>query len=413
MPRSIFFCCFLMLQGVASTQEIIRGNLFNHIDGIIENLPGRSDNDYANPSGQEATTWYDLFQHIGEKRYADAANLAPDLDYQFIQFIDNTRTPEEHYYILEKINAGGNYWGTYVFNPNACRQVVIQAPHPKNDANTGQQGIYVFQNTNAYAYFLSGTHRCNAAAASNCSGTTSTCGSSAPYRRSDVAHNTLSGFHIATEVLLDAMNDLYFIQLHGFSKRETDPYVILSNGSRTIPDLDFVVAIRDGLLSADPSLSFKIGHLDLDWTRLLAFTNTQGRYINNSSTPCTESASAGNGKFIHIEQERTKLRAGSTQWTKMQTAVEMAFPCITVAVKEIASAPTLWKLQLNGRIQFDLPEGQNYELRFFNLFGQIIFTRTISPKEVVTLTKGTAASGVFQIFSKGNFIASGKFLNLN
>ena len=83
--------------------------------------------------------------------------------------------------------------------------------------------------------------------------------------------------------------------------------------------------LRDALLQEDNSLTFKIPHIDVNWTRYAAFDNTQGRYINGSPNACSVDATNTTGRFVHIEQERAKLRANETGWAKVSNALEKVF----------------------------------------------------------------------------------------
>lgn len=402
----LFFLSSFFLLSLRA-QPVVFGNLQEYVGDIIDGMPGSSGNQFTNLGPSQEEDWRELFGLIAEGDFAEAAATASGLQYRFVRFIDNSGATNEEFYLLERISGGVNYWGTYLFKPNACRKLVVQCPHPILDSNTGVQGIFVYQGLDAYAFFLSGTHRCNHISPSGCSGTTSVCGASAPYRRSDVAHNTLAGFHIATEVLYDRMPELYFVQLHGFARQGADPHVIMSNGSRDIPVTDLAAAIRDGLLAADPALTFKIGHLDLGWSRLLAFTNTQGRYINDSSEPCTQNADIGNGHFIHIEQEFSRLRAGETQWAKMQDALADAFECTQVAATEPDAGEVYWHQQPDGALQFNLPEGANYTLVLYNWLGQRLGQRRIGAHDTFSATEG---AGVFVILADGQWMGSGKII---
>lgn len=183
----------------------------------------------------------------------------------------------------------------------------------------------------------------------------------------------------------------------------------MSNGSRDVPIPDLAAAIRDGLLNADPALTFRIGHLDPGWNRLLAFTNTQGRYINGSSEPCTQNADSGNGHFIHIEQEFSSLRAGETQWAKMRDALEDAFACTPVAVAEPAASSPLWHLQPDGGIWFNLPEGPDYRLALYSWLGQRLGQYRITAREAFPAPAG---AGVFVLWADGQLVASGKIVSL-
>ena len=130
---------------------------------------------------------------------------------------------------------------------------------------------------------------------------------------------------LITENLFTNISNSVFIQLHGFGKKSTDPYVIMSNGTQITPPTDYATLIKDALLIEDNTLTFKLAHIDTDWTRLRGFTNTQGRFINESTDPCSNSATATTGRFIHIEQEKSKLRDSATEWMKMSNALKAVF----------------------------------------------------------------------------------------
>lgn len=391
-----------------SAQETMTGNLRNYVEDIIDAMPGSGGNDYFDPNPFEAQDWTDLIDMLISQDYQGAADAAPTLSYQVIRFIDNTGDVDETYYILQKTDAGVRFWGTYIFNPMSCRPVVIQCPHPRVDSNTGFQGIFVFRETQAYAYMLTGTHRCNAAGASSCSGTTGVCGSTAPYRLSDVAHNTESAFQLTSNQLFDTRADLYFIQLHGFGMQSGDPFLIMSNGSRTTPDPDKLVELSNALDEIDPSLTFRIGHIDLSWNRLLGFTNTQGRYINGSPNPCTTNASTGNGHFMHIEQEFNKMRAGQSQWSKMSDALIDIYACVpsSTAGQEVVSFD-FWSLRPDGTLVLDLDEGPVYYLEVYNLLGQVMYSAAIPPRIEVPLDSGAL---FFVVRSNHGYVGSGKVI---
>ncbi|MBK8664196.1 MAG: hypothetical protein IPN18_21305 [Ignavibacteriales bacterium] len=123
----------------------------------------------------------------------------------------------------------------------------------------------------------------------------------------------------------EQITGMIVIQLHGFTKLESDPYLIMSNGTRDVPDTDWLSELSDNLELQDTSLSYKLMHVDTLWDRLAGQTNVQGRYLNNSLDPCSSSASVSSGRFLHLEQEKDKLRANITGWDKMANAIINTF----------------------------------------------------------------------------------------
>jgi hypothetical protein len=150
-------------------------------------------------------------------------------------------------------------------------------------------------------------------------------------------------------------------------------------------------------LQDDPAITFKLAHIDLDWTKLTAFTNTQGRLINKSSDPCYENASSCDGRFIHIEQERTKFRSDSTGWYKMYSALKSAFSIDTITTG-IKKYPEMNEIKIspnpsNGYFQFDLE--RDSKVVIYNCLGAIIYTRSISEPNRLIVDLRNHPSGMY------------------
>jgi len=395
---------FIYLSNTVSAQIITdSGNLFNEVSDFIANIPGSSGNEYSNPDNLQLDTWNNVISNLLNHNYTNAVANANSLGYDLIEFSDTTTTPDHIYYILKPNSS--NHWGYYVFNPNYCRPLIIQSPHPKNDFNTGKQGIYVFKKTNALFYLLSGTHRCNSSQFSSCDGSTSVCtASNENYRISDLAHNDSTIFQKTTQILLNNYNDTYFIQLHGFAKRSTDPYVILSNGTRITPTLDYIYTFKNNLYNEDTSLTFKIAHIDLSWTRLIGFTNTQGRLINRDIDVCNSNATNTNGRFIHIEQEKYKLRNTSVGWDKVANALNNTFSCVPLSIANeldntlinIYPNPTTMELTIEGDIDIKIKEIKVYNLVGQNLTKSVQIIKESSNKIYLNLAKLSTGSYILK-----------------
>ena len=303
------------------------GNIETYVGNLIDNVPGSSGNDYSEPNATELNNWNTVIDNILAQDIVTARSVANGLNYQITEFTDTSVSPNQVFYVLEEKSLQSNYWGTYVFSKTPKRaNLILQAPHIKNDTNTGKQAIYCFKNNVARAVFISGTHRCNHSSSSSCSGTTTTCsGPSSPYRFSDMAHNVTSMFQKTTENLFVNIPNSVFIQLHGFGWDPGDPYVIMSNGTRETPAIDYATLIKDALLIEDNTLTFQLPHINTSWNTLIGFTNTQGRLINYSIDDCSSNSEGTTGRFIHVEQEKSKLRDNASDWVKMSHALTSVF----------------------------------------------------------------------------------------
>lgn len=321
----------MLLTLPAQSQLVDSGDLTDTIDSIIATMPAtHNGGDYSPPDQSSLATWRDTVENILAGWYSRAHAEALTIGYQVELFTDTeSDAGTVHILLRRQPEADAPHWGTFVFNTAALRShLAIQCPHPRYDLNTGYQGVRVYQTARARAFFVSGTHRCNALEESSCDGSTTACGGvSAPYRCSDQAHVVDSTFQIATAVMLSRDPLLLVIQPHGFGQQSNDPEVIISNGTRTLPSgIDWAAAIWDALQVVDPSLTAKIGHVDLGWTRLLGTSNTQGRLINQSPDPCGTPADWATGGFVHIEQAKAGLRDSEYNWMKLANAVTAAVP---------------------------------------------------------------------------------------
>lgn len=299
------------------------GSLSDYVIAYTSGLPGADGNDYQTPSPSERTEWENTILLIMEGSYGLANTAANNFGYRVVIFYDTTTL--ETYYILEKQSSSTNHWGMFAYNPNAKRsRLFIQAPHPKYDSYTDRQATYIFRYNSCRALFITGTHRCNSTTNTTCSGTSTVCGPSGPYKISDQAHTVDGMLQATTNLLNNNITNLFVIQPHGFTQGEDDPNIILSNGTRNTPGTDYALMLRDNLLIIDDTLTFKTAHIDLGWDRLIALINTQGRLINNSIDPCSNNATISSGRFIHLEQCYT-LRNTTAARKKLSDAIGVTF----------------------------------------------------------------------------------------
>lgn len=400
-------------------QREITKNILVYLNGVVSEIPDASNSDdYKIPADSEFVAFKNTIKLILEENYSEANILSQTYGYELFKIIDKSGDTEHYYYAL--IDKSNKYWGSFIFNATPNRsKLIMQCPHSVYDHNTGYQGALIFAVTQPLALFLNGIHRCNSTSYSDCDGTTSACGNSyESYRKSDQSHNIDATFQAATEACEETLDSLIYIQLHGFSKGSSDPSVIMSNGTSDQPTgEDYLVKLKDNLLAIDPELTFKIAHID-DWTKLIATTNTQGRLINNSESPCSAPARTNTGRFIHLEQELPRLRASESEWQIMADAISATFPSDITSVEKseeliksfsLSCYPNPFNPTVN--IKVSLKKSSNVNLFVYNLLGEKIETiysgKLPAGEKTFHFNAGNFSSGVYFVtmFADGNSVS--------
>lgn len=396
-------------------QTYLSGDLVQRIDSHINAMPGASSTSkYVPPTSGQFAEWSTAVSFIAQGHYheADSSVQLIGVGYRVVLFTDVTTVPSHTYVLLEDSTSGGPYWGVYVFDPQPLRpNLAIQSPHPLNDTNTGRQGIRMFKNLRAAAFFISGAHRCNSPQYSLCSGTTGTCSSGdEPYRISDQPHVVDGAFQATTQALSSFAPQMCFVQVHGFAKLTGDPDLIMSYGTTAAPSgEDKLVQLRDHFAFEDASLTFKLAHIDIGWTRLIATQNTQGRFLNGVADPCAQYASSSSGRFIHVEQAYAKLRDTQANWNKFSNALANTFqPVSDVAgqrqqrgLPEVARLHTNYPNPFNPSttITFSLEREAQTSLEVRNILGQT----------VEVLVDGSTPAGTHSVLFEGKDLPSGAY----
>jgi hypothetical protein len=398
--KNLIFILFLSMPLFSQTAT---GDIEIYIDNIIDNVPNSFGDEYETPNSTQLNNWDTVIDFLLANDITNARAAVNSLNYQVTVFTDTSISPNQIFYVLEKQPTSSNYWGTYVFSKTPTRNnLIIQAPHVKNDLNTGQQAVYCFKNTLARALFISGTHRCNSTDFSSCSGTTSTCNSGTQsYRISDMAHNVTTMFQKTTDNLFTNISNSVFIQLHGFGRNSSDPYVIMSNGTRQTPTTDYAALIKNELLNEDSSLTFQLAHINTNWTRLIGFTNTQGRLVNNATNDCNNAATTTTGRFIHVEQERTKLRNNESGWSKMGNALLNVFPS-TLSLKDFNLNASIFISPNPTKGTVVIQAKEVYQVEIYNLLGQRIRLEKMNSKNNPSIDLHKEPSGIYYFKMKTN-----------
>ncbi len=117
-----------------------------------------------------------------------------------------------------------------------------------------------------------------------------------------MAHMTETIYQRAHQVFADHFPGDWVLSLHGMARAG----ISISDGTgQELSDEAAAVKLGRALMTTFPMehvTSCNAWDGAVEEKHLCGGTNTQGRYINYSTMPCTESSSMPSGRFIHLEQ---------------------------------------------------------------------------------------------------------------
>ncbi len=266
---------------------------------------------YSIPTAVDLAAFDALAAALLAGQYDSVRAAAGGANLELVRFTD-TAAGDNELYCLRELTLLGR--GFFCIDPDSSALHHISVPHPLFDQNTNTQSITVMRETGARFLSISTTHRCANAAASACSGTTSVCGASGPYKVSDAAHNVDSYFHRFGVIVHDQSAGTNTIQLHGCGSTscpsnmdDMDIVARLSAGttadlaaSELINVLNAELNEELGAFRLGSSLSCSEPSMD---KRLCGTTNTLGRYINGQADACQNPGTTfTDSRFLHVEQ---------------------------------------------------------------------------------------------------------------
>lgn len=268
---------------------------------------------YVIPSAADLDRFDSLLADLLAGNTEAAYDAAGALNFELVRLTD-TGNGNNELYCLREIALRGQGFYCVDFDSSATHHV--SAPHPIYDSHTNTESVTVMRGTGARFLSVSSTHRCANSAASSCSGTTTACGASGPYRVSDVAHNVDAFFHHFGTNVHDRSATTHTLQVHGCGSAscpsnldDNDIVARLSAGTTLdLPDNESVNRIKDTFNTAIAPYSLGAAlscNEPVADKRLCGTTNPLGRYINGQPQPCQNPASDfTNSRWLHIEQNR-------------------------------------------------------------------------------------------------------------
>jgi hypothetical protein len=331
---ALWFLVATAIPGAASIQaspdcvRTVSGDLLDEIRAITDRLPGPDSDGMVVPLAGQLAAWKQLIKASEEGDLTTACSVirANGFPYHIVRYTD-VAYGDRAYLLLKENQPISVGWGTYVINRTGLpRDVVIEVPHPGCEWHTEEQGVELFRQANAYAFFMAGTHRCANTTYSPCDGTTTFCGQEEPYRTSDVAHTMKTMFYAAHQTLLPIGSDTVAVQIHGCSDPSC-PDLFVSNG--TCSPGDVAQAFYHNARAACQGFSIDLADCTPPECSFVGTTNLQGRYSNGmylspDFNPCTEYAPGPSEpeQFLHLEQS-AELRH---EFACLAAALRMTFP---------------------------------------------------------------------------------------
>jgi hypothetical protein len=275
-------------------------SLASYIVDLKTRIPGSGSEAFITPSQADLDAVVPCMTKLltGDAPGATTCFSARNYDVNYLVDATYNKT----YLVAEERQSGFKGLGTYIADAGPwVRNIVIASPHPLYDINTENEGQKIFQEIGARGFFIAGTHRCADAAASTCSGTTTSCtGNSDPYRISDAPHYTQNYMHYAHIAAFNLNPRPRAFNVHGNSSESKD--VVLSNGTRLAEASTVDVnRLRNNLASRGVSVG------SCNWSadtglNLCGTDNSDGRLFNNSPEACGTAATAASELFLHMEQ---------------------------------------------------------------------------------------------------------------
>ncbi len=260
-------------------------SLSSFVAKVKARLPRRNTEGFIEPSAKHRLFFHDTVLAVLQKDLNKAATLAASVNYELAQ-LNDTGVYRNYVVLIEK-TSGFRGLGTYIFDLAFERNFVLEVPHPLFDTSTPEESRAIFQETNARAMFIAGTHRCANAAPSPCSGTTTACSAagSEPFKVSDAGHYTKNFFQEAHRATLGLKVKPVAISFHG-NEIASLPDIVLSNGTdKKAHHNSLVNRLRRKL----NNLGVSTGSCNLPTDGNLSLcgtTNVQGRLSNGSKNPC-------------------------------------------------------------------------------------------------------------------------------
>jgi hypothetical protein len=270
-------------------------------------------------TGQRLDQFRAFAEALATMDWRKAGELAAAVAYQLVAINE-----ADAWFVVASDDSRTGRGPILVVGTRVQRDVLLEAPHVPFEPGTAEQAVTLLRDLRGRAALLSGAHRCASRSYTNCDGKTAVSGSLAAYRDSDAGHSTNSFFNVAHTVFADRWSSAIVVSLHGMKE---DPGVttqmIVSNGVRgedkaVTPATQLRLALGRSLATPGTVVDCNYAPDEaFHYRKLCGFTNVQGRHVNGAWDACGRSVDHGTGRFVHVEQTWSILRAYAQNWHKL------------------------------------------------------------------------------------------------
>jgi hypothetical protein len=322
------------------------------IGKIVRTIPAPRSAQYVIPSDEDLREWSHILR-LFRNHSLDSCHLLLD---HYNYSLSTVREPSGGavYDIIAEREPVRRGWGTYIFNRQHSKRLVIQLNHPLDDPDVVPIGTQLFQRLGAEWLMIGGTSRYTLPGKIT----------------ADMGRVRKSVFERWHEILTDLTH--VTISLHSFNENRyeapislTD--VVLSNG-RTSDEQwgisQISMGLRDTLRAA--GIMSGLAMYDSGYARLSGGWNTQGTFTNDS---------VGFGHWIYIELAGS-LRSKPAEWTKFISAADRAFEITGRKIAQQANrafglvSPRVVKVDSLHGLFFPSPGADVYRIISFNAGGK-------------------------------------------
>jgi hypothetical protein len=253
-----------------SAGRVLQGYLSSQVSILQDHMPRADSEAFAIPLDAERTIFANVVRQLEARQVVRAVEMVAAFDYELAWYKDWGDHGATSFLLreLEPIRRG---WGLYVLRSGKSRNLVIEAPHPLFDRNTPTIAMTLYQDLDARALLIAGTHRF-----ANRDGS------------ADVARSSTTIFQAVHNSLVSSDAPVV-LQIHGFlaSNHRGYPQVVLSSTQEN------AASLLKGLAEAMLDQGIQVGVCNgTDWRDLCGSLNAQA-------------ASIDSGIFVHVELDES------------------------------------------------------------------------------------------------------------